>query len=252
MPELAAHVLPASAQHSWLLEFHPFTLQHVAMVGLFALIAVPAAVVGRKARGTPAEARVRRVAAWLLACYAGLQVVFYLLPSQYDPAVSYPLQLCDLAVMLAPLALGWQYWRARALLYFWGVLLSSQGLCTPTLDAAHGMGTGRFWMFWISHGVIVGAGLYDLIALGYRPSVRDLRLAWVATLVYGVMMILVDLVTGYNYGFVGRSPPGGRTVVDFLGPWPWRLIWMAVGVLGLQWGAWAVWGFGRKVKVEHG
>jgi uncharacterized membrane protein YwaF len=40
---------------------------------------------------------------------------------------------------------------------------------------------------------------------------------------YVLVVLPVDLVTGWNYGFVGPSSPEVPSIVDFLGPWPQRL-----------------------------
>ncbi|HSH08266.1 MAG TPA: hypothetical protein VLA41_11440 [Burkholderiales bacterium] len=44
-----------------------------------------------------------------------------------------------------------------------------------------------------------------------------------AAALYVAAVLPIDLAFGWNYGFVGPSKPGVRSIVDFLGPWPWRL-----------------------------
>ena len=41
------------------------------------------------------------------------------------------------------------------------------------------------------------------------------------------------MLLGTNYGFTVATPAGG-SVLDFLGPWPWYLLWMQVPALALM------------------
>jgi len=229
---------------SWLTEFHSFTWQHALVAGGLAAVMGAVITCGRAWRGTPRERTLRHVLVGIIAVTVIAGDAYYLSPGQYDPAMSLPLQLCDLALVMAALALGPGWRWARALLYFWGLLLSSQGFFTPTLT--HGFGHPRFWFFWSMHAMIVGGALYDLIVLRFRPTGRDLLFAMTAILVYTGLMIWINVRMGWNYGFVGPSSPGTPTIVDALGPWPLRLVWMAAMVFAVQAAAWAVWKLGRS------
>ena len=69
--------------------------------------------------------------------------VFRVLPSRYDPSKAIPLQVCDWVGLVAPLAI-WTGWRPlRAILYFWGLGLSSQAFIQP--DLAEGPADPSFW-----------------------------------------------------------------------------------------------------------
>jgi uncharacterized membrane protein YwaF len=48
---------------------------------------------------------------------------------------------------------------------------------------------------------------------------------------------------GWNYGFVGPGKAGAPTLVDKLGPWPWRLAplsGLAIAAMLLVWMPWIV------------
>ncbi len=110
----------------------------------------------------------------------------------------------------------------RAFVYFCGLGLCTQALITPSL--VEGPAQFPFWFFWSTHGMIVGVACYDLAARGYRPGWRDFGVACVAAAFYVLFVLPIDLVTGWNYGFVGPSRPDVPSIVDLLGPWPRRLI----------------------------
>jgi hypothetical integral membrane protein (TIGR02206 family) len=113
-----------------------------------------------------------------------------------------------------------------AILYFWGLGLSAQGLITPNLR--QGPAAPSFWIYWIRHAEIVGAAAYVVIVHRYRPSWRDCGLAVGAGLAYVAAMLAVDVTFGWNYGFVGNGLPDQPSLLDFFGPWPWRVAVLVV------------------------
>ena len=202
---------------------------HLVGLGVFAVLTAAAVMAGRRfrARGGIDGARRLDLGLGLLTATASVTVnIFYLLPSRYDPRESWPLQLCDLAVIAAACALLFDWRWARTLLHFWGIALCSQGLLTPVHRPS--WDDPEYIMTWITHGFIVGPAIYDTLARGYRPTWRDWRFDMLATTAYVVGAFILDSITGFNYGYVGPSVPGNPTLVDLLGPWPLRALWVAV------------------------
>ena len=53
----------------------------------------------------------------------------------------------------------------------------------------------------------------------------------------------VDIIFDTNYGYVGPTRPSVPTLIDFLGPWPLRVIWLILigaSVFVLAWAPWAI------------
>jgi hypothetical integral membrane protein (TIGR02206 family) len=144
-----------------------------------------------------------------------------LMPGSFRLDWSLPLHVCDLVTLFVPLALFFDWRPARTLLYFWGLALCTQGFVTP--DLQDGPAKLGFWSFWLSHFSVVGGALYDVAARGYRPTWRDYRLALTASLLYVAIILPLDLLLAVNYGYVGPTTPGQPSLVDVLGPWPWRV-----------------------------
>lgn len=188
--------------------------------------------IGLRLRGT-ARARPFDVVIGSLTLAAYLAVnAWWLWPTNLNPAQSLPIQLCDLAALCAPLAILARWRVARALLYFWGLGLSTQGFITPVTRV--GPEHGEFWMHWLNHGAIVGAALYDLIVLRFRPTWRDWRAAVGLGLAYLAFVFALNMAMGWNYGYVGSITPEARTIVDYLGPWPWRVLLIAaIAIAGM-------------------
>jgi len=88
----------------WALRFENFSALHLATVLFFAAVWLALVAVGRRVAGSALEARWR---AWLCASMALAWFVAnggQLLPSVYVASESLPLQICDIAGILAPLA----------------------------------------------------------------------------------------------------------------------------------------------------
>ncbi len=139
----------------------------------------------------------------------------------YDPPTTWPLQLCHLCAAAAAIVLISAHPLLRPVVYFCGLGLCTQALVTPSL--VEGPTQFPFWFFWATHAMIVAVPVYDVAARGYRPGWRDFRIACVAAVFYVLLVLPIDLATGWNYGFVGPSRPGVPSIVDLLGPWPQRL-----------------------------
>lgn len=157
---------------------------------------------------------------------------WWLLPPRLDPARSLPLHVCDITSLLAGVVLLLPRRPLRALLYFWGIGMSLQALLTP--EIGFGPDTIWFWLFWMSHAAIVGIAVYDIAVRGYRPAWKDFQIAVGVGLVYLAIVFTINVMFGYNYGFVGDARPGEVSVIDFLGPWPQRVALMAALVIGVM------------------
>ena len=100
--------------------------------------------------------------------------VLQLLPGDFDVGTSLPLQLCDLAWIAAIVALWTRHRAATALVYFWGLTLTVQGILTPSLSEL--FPDPRYFMFWGMHFFTVWAAVYLTFGLGVRPGWRSYRL----------------------------------------------------------------------------
>lgn len=227
--------------------FAPFTATHLVAAGVGILCMGVFVLSGLQASGRR-ERSIARAWAVLWLIQQAIVTVYWLLPANFDAGKSLPLHLCDVAGWLGPFALLLAHSRKtrwlRTMLYFWGIGLSTQAFFTPTLT--EGPGDPRFWFFWISHTQIVGAALYDIIARGYRPSLRDFKTAILITLCWMVPIVLFNMATRLNYGYLGRELEG-TTILNALPPWPWRIAAMAGIVLVLYAVLWGVWPMSRAI-----
>ncbi|MBC7771600.1 MAG: TIGR02206 family membrane protein [Pyrinomonadaceae bacterium] len=214
----------------WMATFHPRTLQHAVCVAVCMVIMVGTSLLGLSLRARPAGDRLRIGIGVVGILYWIGSNIWWNLPKNFDVSESLPLQVCDLAGLIGPLALLTRKRQLRAILYFWGLVLSSQGFIQPILDV--GAGHTRFWLFWANHTIIVGMAMYDLVALQFRPTWRDFFTAAGAILIYLILILPFDIVLDVNYGYVGNRSAAQKTIIDSLGPWPWRIAPLAAIALG--------------------
>ncbi len=212
----------------------PFTAwgaSHWTVLVLFAIAAVVSVRLGRGVRGGPREIVVRRVGAAAVVAVALSYQIYSMLPANWSVGFSLPFQLCDLAWMAAALALWTGRQWAFALLYYWGLTLTSQGLLTPQLE--HDFPHPQFLMFWSIHCLVVLAAVFMTWGLGRRPGWTDFRLAITATVVWGFAMLGFNALAGSNYLYVNRKPDA-QSILDLLPPWPWYLL-VELAIILLVW-----------------
>ena len=167
-------------------------------------------------------------------------------PSFFRIWISLPIHVCDLAAWFAVAYLLTGARLMRVLLYYFGLFLSSQAFFTPVIGDGEGIGTIRFWLFFVGHTHIVGVALYDVIVLKYRPSWRDFFLVCTLGSAYVIAMIFLNrsLHPDANYGFLGprdKQP----AIIQSLGDYPMRIVWMSFIVIALFAIATAIWRFRR-------
>ncbi|MCB9846501.1 MAG: TIGR02206 family membrane protein [Phycisphaeraceae bacterium] len=219
--------------------FTSFGLCHALSAMSSICAAAIAITLGLRWRHTRPEIRLRHALAWGTALWQIYAVVWFILPQNFDLGTSLPLHFCDLAGLVAPAALLLRWRFLRTLLFFWGLALSSQAFIQPTLE--QGPASMRFWLFWVGHLQIVGLALYDVIVLEYRPRWRDFFHIAIANTTYIGLAMALDVAITANYGYVGRSLPDQPTVLDHVGPWPWRVLWLYLAGHAIM--AMIVWAF---------
>lgn len=228
---------------TWAVEFHPFTWMHALTVAWSAAAVVVSVLLGRNwvAQGGAGLVKERTLAAaWagFVVCVNLWSIVYWHLPGEFDIKVSLPIQLCDIACLIAPLVFLTEWRTPRALIFFWGLSLSIQAFVTPTLE--EGPAHMKYSLFWLVHLSIVGSAVYDLAVRRYRPTLRDLLVTIAATVLYALAMIAVNHRLDSNYGLIGNQLRSRPTPIDLLGPWPQRVFILAGIVIGLFIAMWAI------------
>ena len=199
-------------------EFAAYGPSHWAVLAVFAIGSVALVWAGRRQTRSQARFLCRALAVVTALIYAAVLVYLFTMTT----GVAVPLDLTDLATVVAAYALWSQRHWAYALTYYWGLVLSSQALISPALngpDFPH----YQFLAFFAIHLLVVWAAIYLTWGLGMRPRWRSYRFAMVVTLAWAAITFTVNTITGTNYGFLNRKP-ATASLLDVMGPWPVYLL----------------------------
>ncbi len=198
-----------------------FSAEHLLALVAIAACALGAVVSARRRPSLWIETGCRVLALVLVAAELGWWA--YLLSrglGAFSLADALPLQLCDMTVIAAALAL----WLRRPLLveltYFWALAGAIQALLTP--DLPQHFPDFLFIQYYVAHGGAVTAALLLVVGLRLPPRRRAVITIASITIGYAALVGLVDAATGANYMYLRYKPPS-PTPLDLLGPWPWYL-----------------------------
>jgi hypothetical integral membrane protein (TIGR02206 family) len=139
-----------------------------------------------------------------------------------------PLHLCDLAVLLAVVALLTRNRTATEILYFWG--LTGTLIATITPDVDRGFPDTRCLSFFALHGAVAIAAVVMVFGAGVRPGRNAVWRVFGITNGYAALVAVVDFAADKNFLYL-RAKPSQPTLLDAMGPWPWYIL--AADVLAL-------------------
>ncbi|HXB55355.1 MAG TPA: TIGR02206 family membrane protein [Vicinamibacteria bacterium] len=207
----------------------PFVLFGVAHVTVLLGTVLLALVLARRVRARPSGALAggfRYALATLLLAIIGFEMAMGVAGGWLTLQNVLPLQLCDLAMLLAVYSLIRLDRRTAELLYFWA--LAGSGLAMVTPDLRQGFPRWEFLAFFGLHGLVVVAALVLTFGFGLRPRPGSARRAFLATAGYAALVGGVNAMLGTNFMFL-RARPATPTILDWFGPWPLYIV--AAGAL---------------------
>jgi len=137
---------------------------------------------------------------------------------QFDLAHAAPMQLCDWAMFAVIAALVTLRPRVYEVAYFWGLAGTLQAILTPNLR--EGFPSVWFVSFFFAHSGIVVGVLYLTAVEGLRPRGGSILWALLWSEIYLGAALLVNYVTGANYGFLSHRP-FGKSLLDYLSDHHW-------------------------------
>ncbi|MGZ4983064.1 MAG: YwaF family protein [Chthoniobacterales bacterium] len=185
-------------------EFRAYSAEHLIAILLTVVLPFVLAALVRRMKSLRAErAVVVVILVALVLNYVSYMIFLRNLSGQSWQEVL-PMQMCDWALVVIIVAL----WTGRPLwfevAYFWGIGGTLQAILTPNLH--YGFPDPRFINFFVAHsGIIVGVVFLMLTRrLRLYPISIVRAFAWAE--VYFVCAIIVDQLTGVNYGYLLHKP----------------------------------------------
>ncbi len=212
---------------------------HLVAMALFA-VGLPAAVLlGRWERRTGRHVVSRTAAVAIPLVHVPTQVVDVV--TRFEVGVSLPFHLSDLAWIACAVALWTHHRYAVALTYFWGLVLTTQAIVTPSLG--EDVPDLRFFAYWFIHLIVPWAAVFLVGGHHLAPRWRDYRFTLAVTLAWAVAAYSFNAAAGTNYGYLQRKPSNG-SFLDLLGPWPLYVV-AEVVILAVLW-ALMTWPWARR------
>ena len=136
--------------------------------------------------------------------------------------------------------------------YFWGIGGTVQAILTP--DLKYAFPDIRFLSFFVGHcGIVIGIA-FLMIVRGFRPHFRSIWRTFAWTEVYFVITVVVDLITGENYGYLLRKPEAA-SLLSFLSD-TWLVYVLQMHLLALVfflvlYGPFAIYDLFKGKSVSH-
>jgi len=185
-------------------DFQAYSPEH--LIALFLTITLPfvlAVVVRRTGSKLVERAVVVSILSGLIGNYIGY-LIFIRRLGELSWEQILPMQMCDWAMVVIIVALWTGRRRWFEVAYFWGIGGTLQAVLTPNLRYA--FPDLRFISFFVAHsGIIVGV-VFLMLTRRLRPFPISVVRAFAWSELYFVTAMIVDQITGVNYGFLLHKP----------------------------------------------
>ena len=184
--------------------FQHFSAEHLAVIAITAVLPILLALFVWRTKSRAVE----RAIVVSISVVLILNYLVYLVFTRSFGALTWaqmlPMQMCDWAMVVVMVAL----WTANRgwfeVAYFWGIGGTLQAVLTPNLRA--GFPDLRFINFFVAHsGIIVGVD-FLMLTQRLRPYPMSVVRAFAWSELYFAVAMLVDHITGVNYGFLLHKP----------------------------------------------
>ncbi len=141
-----------------------------------------------------------------------------------------PLHVCSILVWLSAWMLIKKSYRIFEFAYFLGIGGALQALLTPDIGI-YGFPHYRFFQTFISHGFIIIATVYMVVAEEMRPTWKSMLRVAIFGNLYMAVVFGINTLIGSNYLFINHKPLTA-SVLDMLPDWPVYILYMeAIGLV---------------------
>ncbi len=193
--------------------------EHVLPLAILVVAAVLLCVAARRAPGRWIDAVAAIIALTLVVAELSWQP-YVVANKTWSAAASLPVQLCDVAGFVAAAALLWRQLVLVEVAYFWGLGGTLQAVLTP--DLKDHFPSFPYLQFYVTHDLVILAALFLVFGLALQPRPGAVRRIFALTVVFAIVVGLIDLATGGNYMYLRQVPASG-SLLDLMGPWPWYI-----------------------------
>jgi len=228
--------------------FQAFSIEHAAPVALFCAATIALTLPGLR-KAEPWRARSAKILAVVLVGYYAVETVLRMAVVGDGVMRTLPFEMCSALFFISAYGLWTGNQVALDVMWFWTMSGPIHALITPTPRA--GYPHLLYFLYFVSHGLLLSTSLYGAIALRRSPRPGGVRRAFAALIAFIAIVAVIDIVTGQNYVYLRHKPPS-PTLVDALGPWPLYTL-SGIGVALISFLFWSVpWVIARKTSPAKG
>ena len=194
-------------------EFQPYGLPHLTVILITIVLPFALAALVRRTQSQ----RIEKLIIAALSAVLILNYLAYLIFIRSQDVVDWrqmlPMQMCDWGIVVVIVAMWTGHQRWFEVAYFWGIGGTLQAVLTPNLR--YGFPDWRFISFFTSHcGIIIGV-VFLMLTRRYRPCPMSIVRVWLWSEFYFLVTLIVDKLTGFNYGFLLHKPEA-FSILSFL------------------------------------
>jgi hypothetical integral membrane protein (TIGR02206 family) len=117
-----------------------------------------------------------------------------------------PLHMCSVLIWLTGFMLIYKKYSIYEFVYFLGIGGALQALLTPEVGI-YSFPHFRYIQTFMSHGLLVSAGIYMTVVEGFRPTWRSILRIFVIANIYMVVIYVVNSIIGSNYLLTDVTQP---------------------------------------------
>lgn len=202
--------------------FRLFSVEHLLTIGIIFSLSILMLYSGHVLKTRERRDLVRFSLVLLLVVSEMSEHIWLMSEKAWNVRRDLPLQLSDLAVILAMIMLLSKNDKLFQFMYFAGLGSSIQAIVTPDL---HRFSFPHFQYieFFVSHGGVILACLFMVAVFHCMPSIRSLWITILIVNLYAVCVFFLNKLLKANYLYLMKKM-GSASLLDYLGSWPWYLL----------------------------
>lgn len=205
------------------IQFHLWDVTHLLTIGIILGLIVCIYLFRKKL--IPIRGPIRIITGLLLILSRLSLDVWYITTNQWSAQSSLPFELCSMASLLAGVMLLTKNRFLFEVLYF--IALSGAAMAIATPDLYFGFPQYRYIQFFSDHFLLILAPLLMIWLYHYRITWRSVLTSFLFLNGLAAMVYIVNHLISANYMFLSEKP-GGMSLLDILGPYPYYLLSLEV------------------------
>ncbi len=202
-------------------QFTQFSPSHWAAIGVFAFLSVLVPFLSKRFLSKPLQYRVGEAIGVIIFLSYFAWAALELSAGTFDVAKHLPFQLCRFSNLVVVLMMNFRRIFWFEILYFWVVTGVLQATFAP--DFQQEFPHFYYFRFWIGHPGMILAIVYAMVVYEMRPTLKGFWNGIIATNVYALFTVILNLSLGSNYFFT-MGKPETASPLDYFGPWPWYIL----------------------------